>query len=55
MRALDVLIFILRQFRRNADFVKRYVDRGQLGTKSGQGFYSYPNPAFAQPGFIGGS
>jgi hypothetical protein len=26
--------------------------KGRLGITSGQGFYSYPNPAFAQPGFI---
>jgi 3-hydroxybutyryl-CoA dehydrogenase len=35
----------------------RYVDedfiqKGRLGVASGQGFYTYPNPAFAQPGFI---
>ena len=34
----------------------RYVDehfirKGRLGAATGQGFYSYPNPAFAQPGF----
>ena len=40
------------QLRRNADFLKAYVDRGELGVKSGKGFYSYPNPAFARPGFI---
>jgi 3-hydroxybutyryl-CoA dehydrogenase len=40
------------QLRRNADFLKAYVDRGDLGVKSGQGFYNYPNPAFARPGFI---
>ena len=35
----------------------RYIDeeliqRGHLGVANGQGFYSEPNPAFAQPGFI---
>ena len=45
-------VFFLRQFRRNADFVKGYVDRGHLGTKSGQGFYSYPAPAYERPGFV---
>jgi 3-hydroxybutyryl-CoA dehydrogenase len=40
------------QLRRNAKFLKAYVDRGELGVKSGKGFYSYPNPAFARPGFI---
>jgi 3-hydroxybutyryl-CoA dehydrogenase len=42
------------QLRRNATFLKSYVDRGELGVKSGTGFYSYPDPAFAQPGFIEG-
>jgi len=35
-----------------ADFLKQYVDQGLLGTKSGQGFYSYPDPEFAKPGFV---
>ena len=25
---------------------------GDLGVKSGRGFYTYPDPAYAQPGFI---
>jgi 3-hydroxybutyryl-CoA dehydrogenase len=40
------------QLKANASFLKAYVDRGDLGVKSGRGFYSYPNPAYAQPGFI---
>lgn len=44
----------IRQLRRNARFLKAYVDRGELGIKAGKGFYSYPNPAYAQPGFIDG-
>jgi 3-hydroxybutyryl-CoA dehydrogenase len=40
------------QLQRNATFLKSYVDRGELGVKSGQGFYSYPDPAFGRPGFI---
>lgn len=28
------------------------VARGELGVKSGCGFYSYPNPAFADPNFL---
>jgi len=36
----------------NAAFLKAYVDRGDMGVKSGRGFYSYPNPAYAQPGFL---
>ncbi len=42
------------QLRRNAEFLKAYVERGELGAKSGKGFYSYPDPAFARPGFIEG-
>lgn len=30
------------------------VDRGELGMKSGAGFYQYPDPAYQQPGFAGG-
>ena len=29
-----------------------FIRQGHLGVGSGQGFYSYPDPAFAQPGFI---
>ena len=36
----------------NAAFLKTYLDQGKTGIKSGQGFYSYPNPAFAQPDFL---
>jgi 3-hydroxybutyryl-CoA dehydrogenase len=48
-------LFWQRQIRRNARFLKAYVDRGHLGLKSGQGFYTYPDPAFGRPGFIEGS
>jgi 3-hydroxybutyryl-CoA dehydrogenase len=40
------------QLRANAAFLKTYLDRGDLGVKSGRGFYAYPNPAYAQPDFI---
>jgi 3-hydroxybutyryl-CoA dehydrogenase len=40
------------QLQANASFLKAYVDRGDLGVKSGRGFYTYPGPAYAQPGFI---
>jgi 3-hydroxybutyryl-CoA dehydrogenase len=42
------------QLRRNATFLKAYVDRGDLGVKSGKGFYTYPDPAFARAGFVEG-
>lgn len=35
-------------------FVQPYIDRGHLGIKTGQGFYSYPDPAYMQPGFLDG-
>jgi 3-hydroxybutyryl-CoA dehydrogenase len=31
---------------------EHFIQKGHLGVATGQGFYSYPNPAFAQPGFI---
>lgn len=38
-----------------ADWLKReYVDKGWLGVKSGRGFYTYPDPEFARPGFLTG-
>jgi 3-hydroxybutyryl-CoA dehydrogenase len=40
------------QLRRNAAFLKGYVDRGCLGVKSGEGFYRYPGPAYARPDFV---
>jgi len=41
-----------QQLQKNADFVKQYVDRGELGYKTNKGFYSYPNPMYAQDGFL---
>lgn len=40
------------QLRANAAFLKQYVDRGDLGVEAGRGFYTYPDPAYARPGFI---
>lgn len=41
-----------KQALANAEFLKVYVDRGDLGTKSGKGFYSYPEPAFTRKNFL---
>ena len=43
------------QKKRNAAFIKQYVDRGQLGVKTGRGFYSYPDPRYRKPDFIAGT
>jgi 3-hydroxybutyryl-CoA dehydrogenase len=40
------------QLQKNADFLREYVDQGHLGAKSGKGFYTYPDPAYQQPGFL---
>jgi 3-hydroxybutyryl-CoA dehydrogenase len=40
------------QLHANARLLKQYVDRGDLGVKSGRGFYTYPSPSYTQPGFI---
>jgi len=42
------------QQQQNAAFLKRYVERGELGQKSGKGFYCYPQPSFIEPGFVEG-
>ena len=37
-----------------ADMLKReYIDKGWLGVKSGRGFYTYPDPVFKRPDFVG--
>jgi 3-hydroxybutyryl-CoA dehydrogenase len=35
-------------------FKKQYIDKGLLGVKAGKGFYTYPSPAYARPGFLTG-
>ena len=40
--------------RRFAEVLKGYVDEGRLGVKTGAGFYTYPNPAYAEKDFIKG-
>ncbi len=34
--------------------MKQYINRGDLGLKSGKGFYSYPDPEFNEPDFLKG-
>lgn len=36
----------------NAAFMKPYVDKGELGEKTGKGFYSYPKPAYSASDFV---
>ena len=43
-----------KQQQKNADFLKKMIDQGHLGRKSGKGFYSYPEPRYRQPGFVAG-
>lgn len=31
---------------------KEFIDTGKLGAATGEGFYTYPNPAYAQPAFL---
>ena len=37
---------------RMLELLQPYVDRGDLGMKSGRGFYRYPNPAYQHPDFL---
>jgi 3-hydroxybutyryl-CoA dehydrogenase len=41
-------------FSNFSEVFKPYIDRGELGMKTGKGFYTYPNPAYIQPGFLKG-
>ncbi len=42
-----------RQSMKNAAYLKEnFIDRGKLGVATGEGFYTYPDPAFRQPGFL---
>lgn len=42
-----------QQMLDNAAYVKaHFLDKGLLGTQTGQGYYTYPNPAFQQKDFL---
>lgn len=41
------------QMLANATYLKKnFVDKGHLGLQTGQGYYSYPDPAYAAEGFL---
>jgi len=41
------------QMLKNAAYVKKnFLDQGKLGLQTGQGYYSYPDPAFMRPDFL---
>jgi 3-hydroxybutyryl-CoA dehydrogenase len=42
------------QLKAHAKWLKDHVDKGWLGVKTGRGFYTYPDPAYARPGFLTG-
>jgi len=43
-----------KQSKKNAQFLKEFVDAGNLGIKSGKGFYNYPDTEYFQPEFLKG-
>ncbi|MEA1969247.1 MAG: 3-hydroxyacyl-CoA dehydrogenase [Thermodesulfobacteriota bacterium] len=38
----------------NAAYLKTFVEKGEIGVKTGKGFYEYPDPAFIKPDFMKG-
>jgi 3-hydroxyacyl-CoA dehydrogenase len=34
------------------DFLDSYIQKGELGVKTGKGFYSYPDPDYQKPDFL---
>jgi len=41
-----------RSFQLMIELLQPYVDRGDLGIKTGKGFYSYPDPAYGKAEFL---
>ena len=42
-----------KQMLANAEYIKtNFLDKGRMGTQTGQGYYRYPNPAFQDPKFL---
>ncbi|MBT3227198.1 MAG: hypothetical protein HN580_20780 [Deltaproteobacteria bacterium] len=40
------------QFDKIAAFLRPFIERGELGAKTGSGFYQYPRPAYKNPRFL---
>ncbi|MGF6886039.1 3-hydroxyacyl-CoA dehydrogenase [Nocardia sp. GAS34] len=41
------------QMLANARYIKEnFLDKGKLGMQTGEGYYTYPDPAYADPGFL---
>lgn len=40
------------QTKKNAEYLRQFVEQGRLGVKSGHGFYTYPDPIFGRPEFL---
>ena len=41
------------QHQKNLDYLEEhFINKGLTGALSGQGFYSYPNPEYAEPDFL---
>ncbi len=36
------------------DFLRAYLERGELGVKTGKAFYTYPDPVYQKPEFLMG-
>jgi 3-hydroxybutyryl-CoA dehydrogenase len=39
-------------FYKPPDALKEMVDKGELGVKTGKGFYKYPDPLYSRPDFL---